>query len=394
VFISLAQNIYGSNARFVFELLQNADDNNFSRAKASGALPFVSFQVHPDRIIVECNEDGFTVDNLNALCSVGESTKSASHGYIGAKGIGFKSVFIAAWKVEIQSGPFSFYFKHERGDLGLGMVLPVWMEAESAPQGPLTRMTLHLHQKGDREQLRHLRDTVFRQLAELQQTCLLFLHNLRQINVAFFDEEGELKTSKEYSVRDLGRHRVDLETISRNPVGTTATDKKHYHVTRHLATNLSRSEGRELPSTEDANISSSSAEVVLAFPLTADSKPLLASQHVFAFLPVRESGFKVGIMLCAIFVGRRVLTVDGSSSSSPISTPQPVGRTYSQPRCATSICVVALLKPLSWPCCSFARTLICATPGRCSFPRRTVFSALSGASCGRRSKFFCRVNQS
>ncbi|KAI0516879.1 hypothetical protein F5B22DRAFT_136079 [Xylaria bambusicola] len=31
---SLAKNLYTSNARFVFELLQNADDNNYSRATA------------------------------------------------------------------------------------------------------------------------------------------------------------------------------------------------------------------------------------------------------------------------------------------------------------------------------------------------------------------------
>jgi hypothetical protein len=104
---------------------QNADDNRFTHANTQGESPFISFEVYPDRIVVECNEDGFTARDLSAICTVGESTKSASHGYIGAKGIGFKSVFIAAWKVHIQSGHFSFFFQHKKGDLGLGMVLPV-----------------------------------------------------------------------------------------------------------------------------------------------------------------------------------------------------------------------------------------------------------------------------
>ncbi|KAG7123520.1 Protein NO VEIN like protein [Verticillium longisporum] len=286
---TLAQNIYGSNARFVFELLQNADDNRFTRAKANGALPSISFHLHPHRIVVECNEDGFTEKDLRAICSVGESTKSASRGYIGAKGIGFKSVFIAAWKVVIQSGHFSFHFKHEKGDLGLGMVLPVWENQAAALPGPLTRMTLHLHEQGEAQELEHLRQTIFRQLSELQNTSLLFLRNLRQISVAFYDEDGGLKSSKNFRVGDERDHAVLLETASTSTVngnnGQTSTENKQYHVTRHMATNLSKSDNRDSPTNAEA-------EVVLAFPLTSDLQPLIEQQEIFAFLPIRESNFK------------------------------------------------------------------------------------------------------
>ncbi|EEY19489.1 conserved hypothetical protein [Verticillium alfalfae VaMs.102] len=286
---TLAKNIYGSDARFVFELLQNADDNRFTRARANGVLPSISFHVHPHRIVVECNEDGFTEKDLRAICSVGESTKSASRGYIGAKGIGFKSVFIAAWKVAIQSGHFSFYFKHEKGDLGLGMVLPVWENQAAALPGPLTRMTLHLHEQGEAQELEHLRQTIFRQLSELQHTSLLFLRNLRQISVAFYDEDGGLKSSKNFRVGDERDHTVLLETTStRSASGNgsqTSTENKQYHVTRHMATNLSKSDNRD-------SANNTEAEVVLAFPLTSDSQPLIEQQEIFAFLPIRESNFK------------------------------------------------------------------------------------------------------
>lgn len=40
------------------------------------------------------NERGFSGDNIRALCDVGNSTKKEpTAGYIGKKGIGFKSVF-------------------------------------------------------------------------------------------------------------------------------------------------------------------------------------------------------------------------------------------------------------------------------------------------------------
>lgn len=45
-------------------------------------------------IIVLNNEQGFSAMNIRALCDVGNSTKKGSSaGYIGQKGIGFKSVF-------------------------------------------------------------------------------------------------------------------------------------------------------------------------------------------------------------------------------------------------------------------------------------------------------------
>ncbi|KAK3941989.1 hypothetical protein QBC46DRAFT_257257 [Diplogelasinospora grovesii] len=296
----------------------------FTRARASGALPFISFQVHPDRIIVECNEDGFTKNDLSAICSVGESTKSASHGYIGAKGIGFKSVFIAAWKVYIQSGHFSFYFKHEKGDVGLGMVLPVWKDADEELPGPLTRMTLHLHEKGDPTELEHLRRTIFKQLGDLQQTCLLFLRNLKRIRVAFYDQDGGLKSSKDFRVGDVDNHRVFLETASTSADSEITMEKKHYHVTKHMVTNLSKSDNRELPDTDEARRASSTAEVILAFPLTSDSEPLIEQQEVFAFLPVRESSFKASCILSPwILIAQRFLIqsdFDTSASRQDIVT--------------------------------------------------------------------------
>lgn len=182
---SLAQNIYGSDARFVFELLQNADDNRFTKARANGDSPSAWFHVYMERIIVECNEDGFIERDLQAICAVGDSSKSASHGYIEAKGIGFKSVFIAAWKVHVQSGHYSFYFKHKRGDSGLGMVVPVWQDTEEQLPSALTRMTLYLHYSEVQDHLNHLRETVFKQLSDLQETSLLFLRNLEKIEINF-----------------------------------------------------------------------------------------------------------------------------------------------------------------------------------------------------------------
>jgi hypothetical protein len=94
--VTLAKNLYSKDVRFIFELLQNADDNSFVRTNTNGQEPYLVFRVYDDRIVVDCNEDGFDESNLRAICNVGQSSKIGRQGYIGEKGIGFKSVFKVA----------------------------------------------------------------------------------------------------------------------------------------------------------------------------------------------------------------------------------------------------------------------------------------------------------
>lgn len=77
-------------------------------------------------LLVGCNEVGFTPDDVRAICSIGQSTKSASKkasGYIGEKGIGFKSSSKLVDTICVSSGSYSFKFvKRDR----LGMITPIW----------------------------------------------------------------------------------------------------------------------------------------------------------------------------------------------------------------------------------------------------------------------------
>ncbi len=292
---SLAKNIYAGDARFVFEFLQNADDNQFSPDRRGGAVPFVDFKVYSRRIVIDCNEDGISKKDLEAICDVGSSTKSSSYGHIGAKGIGFMSVFIAAREVHIQSGPFSFYFKHEKDGRGLGMITPIWEEPVEKLKSPLTRMTLHLHDRGSRDEFERLRAMIVEQLDDLRPTCLIFLRKLRRIRVAFYDEQGELERERELCHNNhVDGHSVALTTVSTDGGGKTIREKQYYHVARGTGTNLAPSQSRDSRDTLTTPHASSTAEVVLAFPLTTDGKPLIERQQLFAFLPVRELGFKVG----------------------------------------------------------------------------------------------------
>lgn len=135
------------------------------------------------------------------------------------------------------------------------------------------------------------------QFDDLQEGCLLFLRKLEQISVGFYDQDGELERSKHFRKHKIDEHRVSLETTS-TAHGEETTQCQIFHITRQTATGLARSDNRELPDNEEAKRMSSKAEVVLAFPITDASEPLITqkNQDLFAFLPLRRSNYKVGFV--------------------------------------------------------------------------------------------------
>lgn len=244
----------------------------------------MSFEVRPDKVSIECNENGFTHENLKAICAIGKSSKVGAAGYIGEKGIGFKSVFMAAWKVHIQSNDFSFSFTHRKGDSGLGMVTPVWEDADESLRSSSTRITLFLHTSDDPEEDARQRETIRLQFQDLQHTILLFLRKLRKVQVSFFDEDDTQTSSTTYSLRGSNPVTVKKETFE-------GVEERQYHVTKHVAENIPKSENRTY--SEEQDRADSSTEVVLAFPLADSGTPIVENQDVFAFLPMRPMGFKV-----------------------------------------------------------------------------------------------------
>lgn len=271
----------------MLDMLRNADDKSYQNARSAGQAPYISFAVYPDRIVVECNDDGFTEANLSAICAVSQSSETAAQGYVDEKGIGFKSVFIVAWKVHIQSHAFSFSFTHRQGDSGMGMVSPVWEDATTHPARGVTRITLHLHEEATSG---NLRQSVKDQFDNLQETLLLFMKNLRKVTVAFHGESGQAPyKSTDYSVSKPERDRVVVKTVSTNDK-RIKQECSTYHVTTRMATGLPRNENCADSGTELANQAYSAAEIILAFPLTTNSEPIIRPQSVFVFLPVRSVG--------------------------------------------------------------------------------------------------------
>jgi hypothetical protein len=78
---------------FLLEPIQNADHNHYEMGDPTLHLIYPKYHLG-----VDCNETGFWPKDIDANCSVGQSSKKGagvSTQYVGEKGIGFKSVIKA-----------------------------------------------------------------------------------------------------------------------------------------------------------------------------------------------------------------------------------------------------------------------------------------------------------
>jgi hypothetical protein len=251
---------------------------------AQGEEPFIAFKIYSDRIIIDSNEDGFSESNIRAICSVGNSTKRYSAGYIGEKGIGFKSVFKVARKVHIQSGPFSFAFSHARDDDddGLGMITPYYEDTEDLPIGVRTRMTLTLLDSTKFEE----RASEFRHVPD---TFLMFLSRLQRLSIELYAPDNA-PTVAQYSKRETqenGLYTTFLAKTTRKGEKESTSDQKFYSMKSDLH-DLPVDEARK----DKQGNSIDRATVILAFPVHEHDEPVLEQQYTYAFLPLRRVGFK------------------------------------------------------------------------------------------------------
>lgn len=268
---ALARDLYTSESRFVYELIQNAEDNDYIRARNGD--PYIKFTLTPTTIVVENNELGFNEADVRSICKVGDSTKINRTGFIGEKGIGFKSVFQVAQKVRIQSGPFDFYFEHLPSGTGMGMITPVNEEHESEIYDNGTRITLTLLRPDDF--IRRSTD-----LLSIPGALILFLRKLQRIEVLIQRGNGNSNRTFVLESHDDGENST-MRLVER---ADDAVSEKFFHVERRLF--------QDLPP-DDARMNRDKAEVVLAFPITSDSRPVVEQQLTFSFLPIRKFGFKV-----------------------------------------------------------------------------------------------------
>jgi len=252
----------------LLELLQNADDNTYHACAPKLHITYANHQLR-----IDCNEAGFGKKNVEAICKIGRSTKiglNSSTRYIGEKGIGFKSVFKVSDVVWIASGFYSFKFdKKEK----IGMIAPIW---ESFPRRRLsgyTSILLQLSKSYDPEEL-------VDEIKALDPRFLIFLRQLKEVKITCNNKNGKVWEST------LGRCDMPRGSNRQNIVDLRYNSaSSSYQITKYPV---------DLLPLEPKRPACTLTEILLAFPVKTPGEPWIESQKVYAFLPIRDYGFKVG----------------------------------------------------------------------------------------------------
>ncbi|XP_020574949.1 uncharacterized protein LOC110020982 [Phalaenopsis equestris] len=273
----LSQELYSQDSHFILELVQNADDNIYDQ----NVEPTLIFILHDSGIVVMNNELGFSDKNIRALCDVGNSTKKGSSGgYIGQKGIGFKSVFRITDAPEIHSNGFHVKFDITEGQIGfvLPTIIPpfdidfyetVLHDSDEANATPW-KTCIVLPFKPKLKQGKGI-SPVISMFADLHPSLLLFLQRLKCI---MFKNmlDGKLVSMRRETVKD------GIVIVSQGH------EKLNWLVVRKsLQASLVRPDVQ-------------STKIAMAFSMelsdNGDCLPLLDQQPVFSFLPLRKYGLK------------------------------------------------------------------------------------------------------
>jgi len=270
----LAQGLYTRNAHFIFELIQNAEDNVYDNEIGDPTLTFKLLRDDPTKtpgsdgvLIIENNEVGFSQKNIDAICAVGKSTKNKQDGFIGEKGIGFKSIF------RITSVPFLFSNgyqislpeKHNKTDLGF--IVPEWIKnIPDIIDTSLTSIVLPLN-KPDFGY-----DSIKKMLWKIEPETIIFLSKLIEIKVITDNNESFFIFKNKNDDKNIW-----LQSNKRGiPENTNFILFKKYFAKPEFINHEKRNgiTGRE---------------VSIAFPVGVNEKHF---GKLFAYLPVRfDTGF-------------------------------------------------------------------------------------------------------
>lgn len=135
--LDFAKNINNDPLRYIYEIIQNADDCDYP----DGENPSITIELtEQQEIIVDYNEVGMTYADIIALTTIGQSNKRnrKKKRLIGEKGIGFKTIFSVCHSVDIYSGHYAFRLNDSK-------FVPEYLDEEQQKTtGTGTRLILHL----------------------------------------------------------------------------------------------------------------------------------------------------------------------------------------------------------------------------------------------------------
>ncbi|XP_022737360.1 uncharacterized protein LOC111290334 [Durio zibethinus] len=226
---NLSAELYTKDVHFLMELIQNAEDNEY----LEGVDPSLEFVITsrditatgaPATLLMFNNEKGFSSKNIESICSIGRSTKKGNRksGYIGEKGIGFKSVFLISAQPYIFSNGYQIRFNEAPcPHCSLGYIVPEWV-GENPTLADIRRVygscsalpttTIVLPLKPDKVK------PVKQQLSSVHPEVLLFLSKIKCLSVREDNMDPRLNTVSAIAITSetnfVTRKNIDAESYT------------------------------------------------------------------------------------------------------------------------------------------------------------------------------------
>ncbi|GLT79450.1 hypothetical protein SLA2020_509390 [Shorea laevis] len=246
---NLSAELYTKDVHFLMELIQNAEDNEYPE----GVDPSLEFVITsrditatgaPATLLMFNNEKGFSPKNIESICSVGRSTKKGNRnrGYIGEKGIGFKSVFLITAQPYVFSNGYQIRFNEGPcPHSNLGYIVPEWVDENptlsdikeiygSTSSLPTTIIILPL--KPDKVK------PVKKQLSSVHPEVLLFLSKIKRFSVRKDNEDPKLNTVNAIAITSetdfVTRKNIDAESYTLRLAAAENGDKSEKECTYYM----------------------------------------------------------------------------------------------------------------------------------------------------------------
>ncbi|PIP06783.1 MAG: hypothetical protein COX52_06080 [Syntrophobacterales bacterium CG23_combo_of_CG06-09_8_20_14_all_48_27] len=170
--------LYSDPSRFVYEILQNADDAEASK---------VQFSLTNDKLEITHNgKKEFDYQDVESITTIGSSTKQDDINAIGKFGAGFKSVFAVTKTPQIHSGEYHFKIRD--------FIVPEQLPSIINNDGKTTIILPFNHSNLSCDEAYQ---QINKRLGFLESESLLFLRNIKEIKWKTQSNSGHYLAGKD-----------------------------------------------------------------------------------------------------------------------------------------------------------------------------------------------------
>ncbi len=282
--------MYTVPERFIFELIQNADDMPTERSQLH-----VNFKLLNEHLLLFHNGKAFSYNNVDALCDTANSTKKADATKTGYKGVGFKSVFSDAYRVFLYSGGYSFRFDKfaNKNNNKLWQIKPIWTEIDDYPNDIKNYPTFFNDEKHNVAFALEVGAFNIKKYKKIfielftNPTFLIFLRNLHFINIVGLNKNVGIERVFKNNFCQFKKYEVESEKYE--TIATYYIKRYEVKVSKDIQMTLRHSEKVPI-----RLLNSDSVEISFVAKVEKDNVLPINDAIIFNYLPTRDTnyGFK------------------------------------------------------------------------------------------------------